>query len=372
MNEQYTIHFDGAVTAITPLTTSPPLPGRTRDSALPSLLPRMLVDYAGQRSTVPYMPGAGIRGTLRRRAIDVIMPAFSDGLTLDDFYYLAIGGVKGGEAEDKAAFLEAAERRRKNPLIALFGSGAPWSQGRLSVSHAVPIEPITASTITGVRTDDFTRAGGKLDILEPEEQRRWLDMALHNTERSRKEGLAKRLSDKIAPHGRKASGLSAAEAEEVNAQIETLKIEIDRHAALAYSSNSILIRLAGYEIIPQGTKLAQKLTLTNVSTNEIGLFLSMLQIFALNPVLGAKTAHHCGTVDGLWNYSVRKSDCATIGWRGEISFQAFNDLEFQDDLFAESISAFGERLNAGEFDFRAPRRSTMKEKMSTGTDEANQ
>ena len=348
-DKTYVIHMTGVMTAESPLTTTtPPLRNRPYDSDAPLPLPKMTATYGDQRFTVPYMPGSGIRGKLRRCAVETVRRIFPDGLKLHDYYYLAIGGVKGSEPESKSDFAAALERRSRNPLIGLFGAGAPWTQGRLSVSHAVPQTPISEQYVTGVRTDDIGKPGG-IAVLTSEEQALWAEMSHSNSRRSRKEQQVRRLRDDL-----KARSLGEADRSALQARIAELEAEISEHSAKAYSSNSVLRPLPGYEYIPQGTRLSQTLALTHVTPHEIGAFLGALREFAFHPVIGAKAAHNAGVVSASWTYTVRESRSHDRVGHGSVTLRPYDDLDYDDDFLIDCAKGFIKALDSGEFDFSAP------------------
>lgn len=344
----YIVRLDGALTAETPLTTTPPaLKGRPHDPDHPLPLPKMVVTYGDSRATVPYMPGSGIRGRLRRCGVEVVRPAQPDGLRLQDYYYLAIGGVKGVDAERKSDFAAAAARRAANPLIGLFGAGAPWMQGRLSVSHAIPRTPVTEQSVTGARLDDIGAAGTAITLLRPEDQAQWIEMAFHNAERSRKDAMVRRLKTELSGRGR-------GERAELQAGLEALNREIAGHSARAYADLSVQRPLAGYEFIAPGMVLTQSMTLTHATAAEIGLFVVLLRNFALNPVIGGKAAHGNGVVSAHWTVSVRESRGDAVGERGDVLITPFESLTVKAPFLERCAKDFQDFLTDGRFDFAAP------------------
>ncbi len=364
----YIVTLKGVMTAESPLaTTLPSLRSRPADSEQPSPLPKMVVNYGAQRVTVPYMPGSGIRGRLRRCAVDLLKRIYPDGMKLQDYYYLAIGGVKGADAESKADLGSAKKRREDNPLIGLFGAGAPWSQGRLSVSHAVPETPIGEDAVTGVRIDDIGRPGG-LALLTESEQSAWIDMAHHNSERSKKEATLKRLKDELGGRGRSGKMPADADRTALQGRIDTLTQEIADHSARAYASHSVLRPLPGYEFIPQGTRLTQNLTLTHANRMEIGAFIASLREFAFNPVIGGRAAHHNGVVSARWAFAVRDSLSHDMISHGEMTITPYEGLDLADDFLDGCARDFLDAMQGGRFDFAAP--VVKKGTQSDGDDES--
>ena len=348
MTPTYVVRLDGALTAETPLTTTPPaLKGRPHDPDRPLPVPKMVVTYGDSRATVPYMPGSGIRGRLRRCGVDLVRRAMPEGLRLQDYYYLAIGGVKGADAERKSDFADAAARRAANPLIGLFGAGTPWMQGRLSVSHAVPRLPVTEQSVNGARLDDIGGSGTAITLLRAEDQAQWIEMAFHNAERSRKEAALRRLKADLSGRGR------AIERSELEAGLEALNREIAGHAARAYTDLSVQRPLSGYEFIAPGTVLNQSMTLTHATAFEIGAFVAILRAFALNPVLGGKAAHGNGVVSARWTVSVRESQATEIAGRGAIELVPFEPLRLDESFLDLCAADFLAALSEGRFDFTA-------------------
>ena len=346
----YIVRLDGALTAQTPLTTTPPaLKGRPHDADKPLPLPKMVVTYGDSRATVPYMPGSGIRGRLRRCGVDIVRRTMPEGLRLQDYYYLAIGGGKGADAERKSDFAAAAARRDANPLIGLFGAGAPWAQGRLSVSHAVPRLPVTEQSVGGARLDDIGAAGSAITLLRADEQAQWIDMAFHNAERSRKEATLRRLKADMSGRGGRTGDRA-----DLQAGIDALSREIAGHTARAYGDLSVQRPLSGYEFIAPGTVLNQSMTLTHATPFEIGAFVAILRAFALNPVLGGKAAHGNGVVSANWTVSVRESQATEIGGRGAVELVPFEPLRLNEAFLDTCATDFLAALDSGRFDFTAP------------------
>ena len=347
----YIVRLDGALTAETPLTTTPPaLKGRPHDTDRPLPVPKMVVTYGDSRATVPYMPGSGIRGRLRRCGVDVVRRTMPEGLRLQDYYYLAIGGVKGADSERKSDFAAAAARRAANPLIGLFGAGAPWMQGRLSVGHAVPRLPVTEQSVSGARLDDIGGSGSALTLLRAEDQAQWIEMAFHNAERSRKEAALRRLKADLSGRSRG----SSVERTELQAGMDALSREITGHTARAYTDLSVQRPLSGYEFIAPGTVLNQSMTLTHATAFEIGAFVAILRAFALNPVLGGKVAHGNGVVSAKWAVSVRESQATEIAGRGLIALTPFEPLRLDEAFLDRCAANFLAAVDDGRFDFTAP------------------
>lgn len=352
MDEPITLHLTGRLIAEAPLATCPP-DSKTSGKNQPAPLPRMTLN--GVRT--PYFPGGGLRGTLRRRAVDLVRATLSNGgpspFSVDDHWYLVLGGVKGDDKEDKADLLGAHSRRDKNPIVGLFGSGDPWQAGRLYVSHAIPESPIDANAVRGARVDDFQRSGDNLRLLSEDEQQVWLTISRANALRSKKDLEKKKLEEEIK--GR----LPAEEKEEKKARVAALTLEIAGLIEEASDySNSINRPLDGYEVIPQGTKLNHSLTLSFGTMNEIGLLMSALRFWALDPWIGARKAHGCGIVSGEWSASMRRGYASAYEPQGTVTMTPFGDVTGPDMMMAAEEDFMNALTNnRDQFNFRYPSRA---------------
>lgn len=336
-----TLHAEGEFVAEQPLATSPPNvgpPGLARRGAA-AALPRMTVGYDGAASRVPYFPGAGIRGVLRRKAFEVVRCSRSDPFSVEDYYYLVLGGVKGNEAEGNADLRLAAERRARNPLIALFGAAAPWDRGRLLVGHAIPTTPLTPDVVRGARRDDFAAGGGTLSLLSSEDQARWAAMAQANSERSQ---IRARLD-----RAEKALRVAREDDDRDAAEIASLRSELTLRDRASYSSNSVGRPLAGYEVIPPGTRLRHRFVLTSVTSFEVGMFLAALREFSFDPFLGARRSQGNGMVSASWVLKVREAGEATVKTWGDLRVTGFGGFEAPPEAEA-CLEAFVRELAAND------------------------
>ncbi len=357
MSDVISLRLEGEIVAESPLATSPPntpvgTPAPGPQSRPPTPLPRMPKFFAEAGLVlVPYFPASGIRGRLRRLAEEVARYGIAgeDGPSpfgIEDAYYLRNGGVKGGGEEDKADLLAAADRRDRNPLIALFGANSPWDKGRLRVGRAVPATPVTVDVVRGVRADDFAR-GDALMMLSPEGRAEWL-------ERSQRVAQASRDRQRLA-------GIDKARRREKDAE---RRAALDAEAAEIQAASqggepgvevSVLLPLPGYEAIPVGTRLEHDFTLINARGYEVGLFLEALDRLALEPVIGAHASQGCGIISGTWQVRMRRGELGRYEDAGEIRLDPFKGLCVPEAL-ATMPGEFRRRLGEGKFDFRAPSR----------------
>lgn len=331
MTKTYTLVLDGSITAVTPLATCPP---RTeaekrldmRDKNPPARLPRMTL---GASETV-YFPGSGLRGKLRRHAMTVVRNALQgDGapvFTLDDHYFNVIGGIKDKGADSKADIVAAAKLRDANPLISLFGSMAQHTAGRLMVGHAVPDQATEPDVFTGVRSDDMERTPDNLNFLSPDEQEKWLAMSEEGASNSKAKAELKNVETALRKATQKAKGdlEAATEVATLAAKRDALKAQVEAAGV------NIKQVLSGYEAIPQGTVLKNRIVLRNASLLEIGLLLHAMNELALDPVIGAQSARGCGIVEGNWTVTVRTAD----GFEhvSTVTLKPFSGLEWTVDV----------------------------------------
>jgi hypothetical protein len=274
--------------------------------------------------------------------------------SLNDHYYLVLGGVKGDDKEDKADILGADTRRKANPIVGLFGAGDPWQQGRLYVSHAVPPpEQVDVYAVRGARVDDFARSGDNLSVLSEDDRQKWLHIAQVNNLRSGKDKELKKLDAKLAD-----KGASEDSKKEAKAQKVALEAEIKALSASSDYSNSINRPLDGYEVIPPGTDLAHSMTLSFGNMMEVGLLMGALRFWALDPWIGAHKSHGCGIVSGHWDVTIRRGYGREYEEFGSVIMTPFAGITGRAELMAAEAD-FLAALSDGtdKFSFKYPVRA---------------
>lgn len=355
--KRYTLVLEGTITAEEPLTTSPPT-AKNAQKPDHSALPRIPLGGGDVTELTAYFPGGGLRGILRRRAFDEARSR-GETYTLRDYNYIVIGGVKGRKddpsaADDKADLLKTLEMRKRNPLVGLFGAGDPWATGCLAVGHAIPEKKVEPTIITGMRRDDFARGGEQLTLLSAEEQARWLETAQNNSKRSKLTSEIEAIDKKLGVSGGKGRGkraeLSTEETEALKATRAQKQAELDAIGETV-SSVSTQLPLAGYEVIPAGTKLNQRFVLRNARVQEIGLFLKALNRFAFDPHIGAKFAHGCGLVSGEWRATLTDVMAMSSVGLEPVVLRPFEPVQM-DARLQEMMDAYSAKADAGEFDYR--------------------
>ena len=302
-----------------------------------SRLPRMAryFESVGNLAYTPYFPSAGIRGALRRAARDVLFDRITDKKwSLDLHRLLTIGGVSTSGPEGDININAIQLFRDNNPLISLFGATSgpknPWIEGKLSVGHAIPSIPIQPLIVTGVRTDPLLRKPAEITMLNEESAAALDDIC--NAGRSVTK--LKRQIEKLKSDLKKAKKTKEEETiANIEAEIQNLTETLEEQAKLSGTSSSIQMPLSGYEALPPGLSLNQRIVARAVNMVELGLFVSALRRFAKDPLLGAHQGQGCGIVRCEWEVSID-------GIKGRIILEPFIDIIVEgDDLSLLLIDA---------------------------------
>lgn len=339
--------FDGIVEPVSPIATCPP---DGSDNG-PQRLPRLTVFFDDDAHSLPYLPGSGLRGRLRRLALDCVGAAARGVFPMGVNAYLlnAVGAIKGAEKEDKQDIINAGARRARNPLISLFGAGAPWLCGRASVGHAIPTSPIPADVIAGARADDFARDPERLRFLDEGGVRTYLKYARANQARVALEREIKEI-EREERKARNEGDRTRAEALKKEAEAKVAAIEAAIKDMEPISSNSILMPLAGYETIPVGARLGHRMVLSNVTVEEIGLFTDALGRLALEPFVGGHTRPGCGVIRARYSIRIREHDRDSFDPAGDIRIEPFDTVHYPPILF-EALDAWRTAAADGRYDF---------------------
>src|SRR5690606_3109040 len=127
----------GEITTETPFHTSPPGTPKGQNDEI--RLPRLMI--ASRDNEVPVIPAAGIRGRLRRNAVQLVTDSLiassgdtQSGFRLEDYYQNALGGFAG----KSSGYIGKVADREKNPITSLFGCSFRH-ESRLWVNYAKPV-----------------------------------------------------------------------------------------------------------------------------------------------------------------------------------------------------------------------------------------
>ena len=307
-------------------------------------LPRMSYRVGDQYVYGAYFPAAGIRGKWRRLGRDV-MAEYLAPWNIEDHRAMTIGGVKGSGSEASIDLDGLRRLREQNPLQSLFGQstgfGQSWLAGKLSVGFAMPEVPLQVpDIITGIRSDDLKRNASEITYLTPDDAGRFKAMAIAERRYSQLGRSLKKLeaSIKTLKSRRRKTADEKAELEALEQEKASLQEEQESLKESIGSDVSAQMPLSGYEVIPPGLRLNNRIMLRGVNDIEFGLFLRILGRFAMEPIVGAHIAHGCGVVGCDWDV-IRGGEVI-----GHIQIDPFVNLQIEGDELKElsdkSLSAF--------------------------------
>lgn len=311
--------------------------------------------------TEVYFPASTLNGAIRRAGLAVIRRAVSaqtgnaTPFNLDTHYMLTQGvdtakAVKKDNAQT-GLIEEESDLRAANPFLSLFGR---WGlAGHLGMGDAFPTpseskEAITYVTGTGARTNDWVRSPETIQFIAAGERERLKQIlvqdaavakdikALKEDVKNLKASLRATKSDLDAQRRIKAEIL------EIEEQIKKGK------EGKVGAEESIQRTLDGYECIKAGVELQQKIVLTQVSKDELGLFILALAEFSREPRVGSHIRQGAGLISARWEVNTRP-----IGsWRQscigviELSFEEFSITDMDEaSTLSSAASSFEERLS---------------------------
>lgn len=315
------------------------------------------------RGRVMYFPATGLRGKLRRSAVEVVRDAMIERtgnktpFSLSEHYLLTLGGIKGKEKEEKVTVLDESEWTAKNPLLALFGAGAAgflgFMRGKLSVGNAYCEPGVEPTIFSGARTDEFTRNRAAGAHLSKDDLSDLVSRAEGNRKRSQVEAEAKGVESELKK-AKKAGDddkveLLSIRLEALRKQVENIKDESGAE------DNSVGMPLAGFKAIPMGHDMQHRMTLALSNNIELGLVLAALNRFGKNPVIGAKSAVGCGLVSGEWEVREVK-DRGTVSL-GKIVMTPFEGIEVVGEGLEAAWNEWEAFVKHGDVDFRIPART---------------
>ena len=345
------IVFKGTLTAEQPISYSVPTELKKSEHFLPMLGDRL------------YLTASGLRGVLRHAATELVMDLLDadsagEKLSLEDYFLLAMGGVKdakvkkkkgeseteeGGE-ESEAGANDASEAdvvrilranqyaREHNPLVRLFGSMRHGVSGSLYCAHAVAPEGVKPIRVRHVRANDFQRDPQLLERLEGSALDAFISRQAEAATRS--EGNRSLKDLKREQHRARKDGKTD-RAKEIEAQIKDVQGQMPTEVQIQLPNIT-------YQAIPAGTVFTHEFVLSNPTDAEVALFLRALDRFAMNPLIGGHRAHGLGRVSGRWSVRMRAAGEREFADMGEVGFDGdFGALEL-----CGRIAEFFESWNA--------------------------
>lgn len=310
-----------------------PLPGGGKTTKEVAVVQRK--DANGETIKVAIIPGTTIRGKLRRMVSTLAFAADGNKPDLDTYLYNTIGGIKNAENEEVFDIQARGARRQHNPVIGLFGAGAPWDPSHLHVSDAIPVDNIQPVTRQGLRADDFARGKDIFSALSDEAVPVYLAQREAVKVTTGAKGNVKDLQRQIA------KARSDGRTEEVkNLEIKIDEAKKEKAEAFGESGNSIQMPIA-HRAMPPDVELEQKFRLLGVTQEEAGLFFAALSAaFENNPLIGGKVNNGYGEVDGRWSVRFREHG-SMFENVGEFTAQAFEPIDFKNvPPVVEAIAAW--------------------------------
>jgi hypothetical protein len=338
MKQECTFRYQGTITAKSEISTCPPETpdGRNGIKGLPRMNGRI------------YFPSSGFRGKARRVACKEIYDALArrNGgekavLSSEDFFYLELGGILEGTNVNDAAHISVEDYailREKNPLIALFGSGKPFQEGKLGIGHLLPETAIEPVEIRSVRTNPFQRSHENIDYIRRNEVDRLIL-------RLQRDGENSRVKKEMLDIRRNITALEGESRASASNEHKRLKSQIEGQVAISLPN-------IGHEAIPPGTVMNQSITLRGVTDIEHGFFISMLRNLSAFPYIGAHFKDNGGEIYA--SYRVFRIDGPTREEVGEVQV-GFGEYKCSGDPLVKSYETWKEASASIEkFDFRAP------------------
>ncbi|MEO3474088.1 RAMP superfamily CRISPR-associated protein [Roseomonas sp. CAU 1739] len=352
-----TLLLDGTITAVSPIAII--LPG-SEDRRTPAGAPRKRLLRNGEMVETVYVPPSSLRGRLRHLLTSEVMRLQheQDGrvFTPENYIDTALGGVKDRKAEgaderlvDLAGIRQLRER---NPIVSLFGSMVSRVAGRLMVGDLTPLDPV-ASVPTGrsVRADPFVRNPAVIGLLDKDLFGQFTQLNALRTQANRDEDqseIVKRRAVVAKREGRAKDDVDALE-QEAKALAEKAAVGFKS----AGGAVNIQQLLDGYDVIPEGTVMAQRTRLLDATETEVALLLLALHLFAQRPLIGGHTAHGCGEVMGSWELRVVEGGSERKAGSALIEPFAGLSVESEDGLLKRAMDrALNFKEEALGYDFR--------------------
>ena len=326
-----TLLLDGTLTAVTPIAII--LPG-SEDKRTPAGAPRKRMLRDGVMVDTAYVPPSSLRGRLRHLLTTEVMRLqhAADGrvFTPEDYIDTALGGVKDRKAEgddERRVDLKAIRAlRARNPVVSLFGSMVSAVSGRLMVGDMTPVDPVAASgTGRSVRAHPFMRNPAVLDLLDPARFDEFTRLNDLRTEANRAEDTAQRTQRELARKKRGGAALEVVTAlEEQIAEGQSRAKAGFQHAGGAVNIQQLL---DGYDVIPEGTVMTNRIRLIDGTEAEVALLLLALDLLARRPLIGGHIAHGCGEIAGSWQ--ARIGDAGGVAHAGTLRLEPFAGLALE-------------------------------------------
>lgn len=357
---KYTLRLLGSIETLSPFCIVPPNAEEITKANKQKYkrIANMVIYNDGLRENRPVIPGATLRGRIRRSAVDAVLALSGEKISLSTWHQNAVGGIKGAESESGYDIVMRDEIRRKNPILSLFGAGSPWIGSRVQVEQAIPNHSVETDIVGGVRADDGRRDNEFFQKLTDGSADEWLSLVDANSVRSGHKQSVKQLE----------SDLRKARKEKNDAEVARLDAELklkrqDEDGAKALASNPVSMPLA-HEAMPMGVVLDHAITLTGVTKEEIGLFFAALNHFwAKKPAIGQHENLGYGLAtytyelalqrEGTFNPFKIGSEHTEFETLGTVLGGPYSGIQQAPSFVEEAMDAFTAAFASGAYDFNA-------------------
>ena len=308
-----------------------------------------------------YFPATGIRGALRRHALSAIHDILrehtgvSAPFSLDQHYLHVLGGIKGSGDTNRASVKHLEQARVVNPHLSLFGAGDAgdlgFVKGRLHMGNAFAPTGVRPAVFSGARTDAFYRDPEMVKRLSPDDVAALVLRAQGGRGRKEIEDDIKALKLQkralVQAAGDKEAGAL------IDAKIEALQADlVQLKSDTGTSDVSVGMPLAGYQAIPAGVSLTNRMHLMNSDAVELGLLLAGLAQWSMSPVLGAHHSTGCGMISGQWD--VFTPTLTGKVFLGTVLLTPFEGLQVTGEALLAAQAAFADFMAAKRYDFAIP------------------
>ena len=353
-----TIKIVGTVVAETGVTVVRPndnfLGGGYSDKT--SRLPRA----GAKRQDAPvYIPGASLRGKLRRAAQDRIETYLKAGddapvFSISEHYMLRQGvDITGEVVKEKSAGTINKESglRALNPFISLFGR---WRlSGHTGVFGLHPVNPDCLMVDgKGARSNDFIRSPERIGLLSKEEQTKLQQLLEEDALASLEMGP---LNDKIKEIKKSLKLTSeTSERDKLSQEIESLQQEVKAIKGNKTNREAIQRPLDGYEVIKPGTIFEHEILLQNTNDDELGLFIETMAEFTRDPRIGGHLNHGYGTLSMKYDVTTfpELADEPVVLGTIEVSSKGFKVTDLtSDNVLLNARKLFVEKVRNDQYDF---------------------
>ncbi|MDD3744097.1 MAG: type IV CRISPR-associated protein Csf2 [Lentimicrobiaceae bacterium] len=250
---------------------------------------------------IPYMPGNGLRGRLRRCATEFIFKKFKEiygsdmesKFTIDTFHGMTCGAVTGVPTSSMAS-VSGIQKEYKHLFLGLFGGGPNITQGKYTVSDLIPVCAVTQEI--GSVPSDINTLPSTRSYLEGEAKTR--EISSTSTDLARGNGLTNiyhifRKDDVV--NGNFIVPLDQFTNFDEDAQAWLAEIAGKKEG----ESKTSVSNMVAFEAIIPGTNMWFDMKINDATQEQFGLMLNALLILARDKRLGGHVSMGLGQFNAL-------------------------------------------------------------------------